>query len=144
MKVWDKTGGVSITFVIFMCCIVSLMGKETNKTTRVALSRNVSHLMAKHGDTQATLAKRAGISQSNVYYVVATERNVRLDTVEAIASAYGLSGWHLINPNLPRDLVDSPSLSKLVDSYARTTPEGRAMFDAIAERESEYNNKKPA
>lgn len=129
---------MSITLVILMCVILASMAKNAETPPRKALAANVAYLMAKHGDTQATLAKRAGVTQSNVFYVVKTDRNVRLDTVEAIAAAYGLSGWHLINPKLPTDLLESPSLSRLVDSYINTSPEGRALIDAIAEREAKY------
>lgn len=102
------------------------------------LARNVRYLMQKHGDTQASLSKRAGITQSNVYYVVGTDRHVRLDTVEAIASAYGLNAWHLINPSLPQDLVDSPAISRLINTYINATPEGRALIDAVSDREARY------
>lgn len=135
---------MSITFVMKMNCIVYHMGNSKHSSTRKALAANVAYLMAKHGDTQAGLAKRAKVTQSNVSYILSTERNVRLDTVEAIANAYGLNGWHLINPDLPKELIDSPSLSRLVDTYIKTTPEGRAMMDAIAERESSHSEKKPA
>jgi len=113
-------------------------GKDT--TPRQALASNVRHLMRKHNDTQASLAKRAGVTQSNVSYVINSTRHVRLDTVEAIASAYGLLGWHLINPSLPQDLIDSPSLAKLVETYVTTTPEGRALIEAVADREASRSN----
>lgn len=121
--------------------MVFYMSKPTHKATRAALAKNVQYLMDKHGDTQTSLAKRANVTQSNVSYILSTERNVRLDTIEAIAAAYGLWGWHLLNPDLPQDLIDSPSLSKLVDSYIETTPEGRALIDAIAAREANYTAK---
>lgn len=115
------------------------MAKDKNMATRDALRLNVRHLMEKRGDTQASLAKRAGVSQSNVYYVISTDRHVRLDTVEAIANAYGLAGWHLINPNLPTDLIDSPTLSKLVDTYINASHEGRKLIDQVAEREATHH-----
>lgn len=106
---------------------------------RDALQLNVRYLMDKHGDTQASLAKRAGVSQSNVYYVVSSDRHVRLDTVEAISYAYGLGGWQLINPDLPQSLIDSPALSRLVSAYAQASDEGRRFLDQIVERESTHS-----
>lgn len=125
---------------IMLCC----MDSQQYKKTRRALTANLLHLMEKYGDTQASLAKRAGVTQSNVSYILSTERNVRLDTVEAVAAAYGLNGWHLLNPDLPADLVDSPSLAKLVSSYIKTSSEGRALIDAVADREAAYAANKPA
>lgn len=118
--------------------MLHFMAKLTRKEPRQALAANVKYLMDEHGDNQKTLAKRSGVSQSNIHYVVATDRHVRLDTVEAIAAAYGLEGWHLINPNLPADLLESPTLKKLIQTYIESSPEGRAMIDAVAEREAAY------
>lgn len=137
-----KKLGVSITFVMVMQNIIAFMAKQNRIAPRKALAENVRHLMAAHGDNQATLAKRSGVSQSNISYVINSDRHVRLDTVEAIASAYGLEGWHLINPNLPLDLIESPSLNKLISTYANANAEGRRMIDAVAEREASYSGKK--
>lgn len=114
------------------------MAKYTRKEPRQALADNVRYLMAKHGDSQKSLADRSGVSQSNISYVVSSDRHVRLDTVDAIAAAYGLEGWHLINPNLPQDLLESATLKRLITTYINSSPEGRALIDAVAERESHY------
>lgn len=118
------------------------MAKYTRKEPRRALADNVRYLMQKHGDNQKSLAERSGVSQSNISYVVSSDRHVRLDTVDAIAAAYGLEGWHLINPNLPNDLLESKTLQKLIRTYIDSSPEGRALIDAVAERESAYSKPK--
>ncbi len=75
----------------------------TNKTpARVVLRQNLDTLMQRSIDldTQPKLAKRAGVSQRTVSNLLREagpkEKGPRLDVVEKIARAFGLSTWQLL------------------------------------------------
>ena len=66
------------------------------------LAENVKRLMDRDGLSQRELAKRARISQSGVGFVLRYEdvgdRHASLDTVEALAKAFGVSALNLLRP----------------------------------------------
>lgn len=75
----------------------------------VILAQNVKALMGTKGgpNTQAALAERSGVAQATIGRILnPTGKNAaRIDTVTAIAKAYGLEGWQLMvagmNPTNP-------------------------------------------
>lgn len=103
---------------------------------RQTLARNVRHLMEGHGHSAYDLARISGVSQRTVLNIINADTDARLDTVDAIAEAYGLAGWHLIIPTLPADLIDSPAISKMVGYYAKMPPEDRSYIDTTIAREA--------
>ena len=61
-----------------------------------------------------------------------------IDNVEAVASVFGLNGWHLIAPDLITDLEGETSVRQLFENYIESSPAGRRHILRIAEREAEY------
>lgn len=120
------------------------MRMAKNSLPRATLARNLSYLMDKHQLSCAALAKRSGVSAKTINNMTNTRYNVTLDSVDAVARAFGLSGWHLIMPNLPADLIESRSLENLVTRYAGLPAEGRDQVERTADREAEYFARKPA
>lgn len=104
------------------------------------LARNLRFLMDKNEHSAAYLAERlkGKVSRSTLHYILNREKVARVDTVDYIASVYGLSGWHLISPSLISDIEQSPTLSKLIRDYTHATPEGQKLIEQVAEREAEY------
>lgn len=49
---------------------------------------------------------------------------------------FGLHSWHLLMPGLTEDLLKSKAVQKLLETYVNASPEGKALIDAMAERES--------
>ena len=113
---------------------------EKKPLPRRVLARNLRHLMRLQGISETELAKKAKISQKSVNNIVNEVHSPKLDIVESLAAVFGLNAWHLIMPNLPEDLILSPTISKLFDSYTKATPEGRQLIDMIAEREGKLQN----
>lgn len=97
--------------------------------------------MAAHEDSTYTLGKRAGMSQKTVHNVLAGRHKVSVESADKLAGAYGLAGWHLLLPGLPKDLLESKSISNLYNSYLSASKEGREMIDRVADREAEYQAK---
>jgi transcriptional regulator with XRE-family HTH domain len=113
---------------------------ESNPT--LALADNVRRLMADTGLSQEGLAKRAGISQRAVGYLVnyrdAQDRHPTTQTIAAIALAFDLEVWQLMMPNLPFELVRSKRLARLIENYVDAPESGRAQVERIAESEVRY------
>ena len=94
--------------------------------------------MAQAGWSQHELAKRSGVSQSQVGNILNRRTSCSVETAEALAKPFGLQGWHLILPNLPDELVHSISIERLVTAYTGAGEETRDYLDRIAEREIQY------
>lgn len=113
---------------------------ESNPT--LALAENVRRLMTDAELSQEGLAKRAGISQRAVGYLVnykdAQDRHPTTQTIAAIALAFDLQVWQLMMPNLPFELVRSKRLAKLIENYVDAPESGRAQVERIAESEVRY------
>lgn len=91
------------------------------------------------GLKQEGLAKRAGVSQRTVGNMLnAKGPSPKLDSVDKVARAFGLEGWHLISPVLLDDLKSGGSLGRLFDSYLKSSTTGRQHIQRVADREAEY------
>lgn len=88
---------------------------------------------------QVELAKKSGVSQRMISSILSKESGCSVETADALAHAFGLNGWHLIMPGLTEDLLKSGAVQDLLDSYVNASPEGRALIDAMALRESKLS-----
>lgn len=130
--------------------ISSLLLQSTgmDKNSREAIANNVKRLMDHHGHNQTALAKKSGVSQRTISNVIRPDSagSLTLESMDAIARAYGLQTWHIMLPNAPLELLVNSSLEKLVDNYMYATREGRDMITRVSAREAEiayeHGNKK--
>lgn len=99
---------------------------------------NIRMLMSIAGDSEHSLAKKVGIRQSTISNMLSGRHRIDIEKAEAIANVYGLEGWHLLLKDLPRDLRESKTISKLFASYIKSSPEGRDLINRIADREAHY------
>ncbi|WP_336357310.1 helix-turn-helix transcriptional regulator [Stenotrophomonas muris] len=106
------------------------------------LADNVRRLMEAAGDTQAKVAKRAGLAQRSVGNVVTYgtthETSPTLRTVDGIADAYGVPVWMLLLDQVPLEVLQSPELARLIDNYIRAPASARANIDRVADAEVRY------
>lgn len=96
---------------------------------------NLSRLLDLTGQTQTQLAEKSGVSQRHISALVRGESDCTLQVAELLAKPFGLRGWQLMLPNLPVELVNSPRILRLVETYLDASEEGRALLDAMAQRE---------
>lgn len=113
------------------------MPKKSRQLPRSTLAENVKYLRKARGWSQDHLGKLAKIPQKTISNMESGKHNPSLDDVTAIAEVFGLNLWHVIMPNLPRDLMESPTISKLVDGYVAADPSDRKLLDMIASRNSD-------
>lgn len=109
------------------------------QSTRITLAQNLKYLMEKSGWKQEQLAAKAGVSQRSVSNLLRPEtHSPTLETVDAVAKAFGLNLWHLILPSLPEDLENDTSIREVYEAFRASSHEGRAHILQVAEREAEY------
>lgn len=106
---------------------------------KAVLARNLEVLMHLRGWKQAETAKRAGVDQKVISYILSQKKTPGLDVVDKIAAAFGLNLWHLIMPTLPEDLASPTSIRDVYEDFFRADPSGREHIAKVAHREAEYS-----
>jgi transcriptional regulator with XRE-family HTH domain len=85
---------------------------------------------------QSELARQSGVSQRHISDIINGRTECTYPISAALAAPFGLTGWHLLLPDLPKDLVASPSIARLVSAYINADDAGREFMDAAAAREA--------
>jgi len=109
-------------------------------STRQIVIANIRALMEAAGDSEHALAKKSGMRQSTLNNMLSGRHNISVERAEMVAKVYGLEGWHLLLRNLPKDLRESKTISRLFESYCASSDEGRAHISRVAEREAKYRD----
>lgn len=103
--------------------------------TASSVAKNLRALMDAADVNQSELARRSGVSQRHISDIINGNSACTHPIADKLAAPFGLIGWHLLLPDLPKDLVASPAISKLVSAYINADAAGRQFLDAAAERE---------
>ena len=90
------------------------------------------------GWTELELAKRCGLGKKTINNLVNERHPPNIETTDAIARAFGLWGWQLLMPSLPKDLESDGTLGRLITAYKDSSAEGPKIILQIAEREATY------
>lgn len=114
------------------------MKKRTRMSTSETLVSNIREVMRATGMKKADVAKKSGVSERMIGYILAKERSPTVDVAEALGKAFGLTGWQMIMPGLPVRLAKNGHLDKLVKNYSSLSEEGREYVDRVAEKEARY------
>lgn len=116
------------------------MAKKARPRTRVTISRNLRAIMELTDMSQRDLEAKSGVSQRQISNILTQSTSCSIETADALAASFGLVGWHLLIPDLPKELLQSTSIGKLVTSYVRASDDTRHYMDQIADREGKYRN----
>lgn len=106
-----------------------LIASSVSKNLRVLLE-------AVMDNNQSELARASGVSQRHISDVLNGHSECTVPMANKLAAPFGLTGWHLMLPDLPKDLVGSPAIAKLVAAYIKADAAGREFLDAAGEREA--------
>lgn len=115
-----------------------LFGMKKRASTSDTLVANIREVMRVTGMKKPDLARKSGVSERMIGYILAKERSPTVDVADAIGRAVGLTGWQMIMPGLPVHLAKNGHLDKLVKNYTHLTDEGREYVNRVAEREAGY------
>jgi transcriptional regulator with XRE-family HTH domain len=116
---------------------------KTEKASRHYLARNLRALMKSEDINQTEIARRTrgAIKQKTVSNILRGEHSPKMETIDTIAAVFGLKGWHLTMDYLPEDLDRLKRLTRLIDNYVASAPNGKAFIETTAERERELRPK---
>jgi hypothetical protein len=82
------------------------------------------------------LASRCSVSYRQVHNILDGTSVPTTETVDEIARAFGLRGWHLLIPDLPAELVTSATLERLVQSFIDADDKGRDLTIRVLESQT--------
>lgn len=105
------------------------MAKPRPKTTD-SISTNLKRLMTARKWSQSELARLSGVSQTHIGGILRGESDCTVDMANQLAHPFGTTGWVLIMPNLPDELINSTSVQTLMDFYLGADADGREFLDA--------------
>ena len=94
---------------------IAAMGIELEnelRPTAATIAKNLAMLLKKSGLEAQQVAIRAGIGIRTMSNLQAGS-NPTIETVEAVANIFGLTCWHLLNPDLERDLANQDWLDRI-------------------------------
>jgi transcriptional regulator with XRE-family HTH domain len=86
--------------------------------------------------TSRELEERSGVSHRQIRNILNGASAPTTETVDALAKAFGLQGWHLLLPNLPDDLANGHALAQLVDGFINSDVDGRELTLRMLKRKA--------
>ena len=118
------------------------MNRKATKNVDHVLALNLMRLMkGPPRMTIETLVAKSGVSRRMISYIFDGGRMPTIDTVEKLADAFGLRGWHLTFPNLDIEIAKSGGLDKLLTSYSSASELGRDFISRMADHEAKKEKK---
>lgn len=111
-------------------------------STRQSLAINLSYLLKTRGLSERDLALKSGVSQKTINNIVNARTSANTENVDKLARVFGLDGWHLILPDLIKDIESGGTITKMVSNYLASSKSGQEMIFQIAEREAKYGNQR--
>lgn len=95
--------------------------------SRKLLAKNLAALMARSPDlsTQGKLHRKSKVAQATIGRALRGETGATLDTLDALAAAFGVSPWTLIHPNPDVKQSEAALYSKLRELLDQANGRGR-------------------
>ena len=112
--------------------------RSKNPETMATLAGNLRGLMDLREWSEYDLAKASGVAQKTINNVLNQRSACTVETAELLAQAFNLSGWQLLLPGLPAQVLTTPTLGSLVSNWVRSSTEGRSHISRVADREARY------
>lgn len=117
--------------------------KKTYTPPRKVLAENLAELLQKTGWSGPELASRAKIDRKSVNNMLNGRYDPRPEKVDAVATAFGLTGWLLLRAGTGKAYVadEISNIERLIDVYNAATSEQRATIMRVAEMAGPYTAK---
>lgn len=109
---------------------------QNKPSTQETLVRNLKMLMDMCGMENKDLEKKSGVTARMIRYILAMERCPSIEVADKLASAFGLTGWQLIMPQLMGDIKHLRHIESLIDNWNKADPDGKAFIEDAAKREA--------
>lgn len=101
------------------------------KKTQQTLIDNLKMLMKLRGWNPRELSEASGVSPRMVAYILTGDRIPSIEIADELARAFGLDGWLLIHPSLPRDIKQSARLRAIIEKWSDMSDADRDLVEQI-------------
>lgn len=112
--------------------------RKKRQSTQENFRENLRKLIALYGISQREVARRTNgqVSDRYVGMILKGDYVPTIEVAQHIGEAFGLTGWHMIMPDLPLELARTGKLEKLISGFANTPADTQAYIAAVIEREA--------
>ena len=110
--------------------------RNARPRTRATIAANLATLMQQRQWKARDLASRCSVSFRQIHNILNGTSVPSVETVDELARAFGLRGWHLLIPQLPDELLASVAVERLMDDFMAADPEGRDLALRVLRRAS--------
>lgn len=104
--------------------------------TSTTFSSNMRRLKNEMRLSSEEISKRSGVSERMVDYLLAGDRVPSVNVADAIGTAFGVTGWQMLYPDLTTDLAKRGHLKKLLENYSACSDSGKDFIEQVACREA--------
>ena len=101
------------------------------------LARNVKWLMTEYCYTERELAQASGVSAKTINNIKNARHGVKLDVIEAVAAAFGLSVSMIMGWNLPEIFHVKRAAESILEAFAAASDDSRELILLVAKHEAE-------
>lgn len=105
----------------------------SKKSAKDILAANLRMLMNTAKHSEAALAKLAGVDPTTINNILNRNNAAKIDSVQAVAKAYGLDTWKLLVENMAEAVGHNGELGTIISAYAKTDETGRHSILKVAE-----------
>jgi transcriptional regulator with XRE-family HTH domain len=123
-------------------CTVELMPRLEQSVIQI-VAENTRSLIESTGHSSPEIAVRSGLDRKTLNNVINERRNVRIESVAAIANAFGLEAWQLLIPNLGAQAYRRDILN-LIRDFIESDDDGRHSIVEVARIASRASHRFPA
>lgn len=92
---------------------------------------NLDKVRREHDLSTNEMAKRSGLPQKTIHNLMNQVHVPRIDTVEAMCKALLVSPHAVVTPYAPMNILLSRRLGRVVEKYAKLTPDDREKVDLM-------------
>lgn len=105
------------------------------ETTLHTVARNIALLLSITGWSNKELSRRTkgDVSDRTIGLVLSETQNPGVDTLAAIAEAFGYEPHHLLMPDFDPEILKSGNFDRLIHAYASADDEGRRVMENTAD-----------
>jgi transcriptional regulator with XRE-family HTH domain len=104
-------------------------------STAETVVKNIKMLLDESGWKVPQLSKISGVPKRTIYSILSMDRVPGIDTTDDIARAFGLTGWHLLMPDLHYELAKSGKLAVLIDDFFKSSQTTQDYIADVLKRE---------
>jgi transcriptional regulator with XRE-family HTH domain len=108
------------------------------------IAKNLEFLQDRSGIEWQAISERSGVSLRTISYIRKNpERSPTIESVDALAQVFGLTGWHLLNPNLLAEIENSAWLERIRSAFTLANPQGQALLQKATEAVEMMQDQRP-